>query len=137
MGRTVVDPLIRMVCVWPVETGAGVVADPAEVAVAVVPATGAAAAGVSWGVAAATGAEGEAAVSAAPLSLAMQPAASASRSTATRLTAIVRIEPFLVLMVFHHPFHGRGYTDFRHKLYISIYTIETNRELKRKLPQYW
>jgi len=33
-------------------------------------------------------------------------------------------------MVFYHPFHARIYTDFRHKLYVSIFTIEIHREIK-------
>jgi hypothetical protein len=29
--------------------------------------------------------------------------------------------------VFYHPFPGMIYTDFRHKLYFSLFTIDTDR----------
>jgi hypothetical protein len=46
--------------------------------------------------------------------LPVQPAATASMTTATRLKVINKYELFIV---FFHPFYPREYTIFRHKLY--------------------
>ena len=57
------------------------------------------------------------------VSLVVQPAASASIRTAARLVAMIRNLLCFSFMVFYQSYHGRIYTDFRHKLYFSIYTI--------------
>jgi hypothetical protein len=57
----------------------------------------------------------------------VQPAASASMNTATRLRAMMVNLLCFPFMVFYHPYPGSTYTDFRHNLYDSIYTIDSYR----------
>jgi hypothetical protein len=105
MGSTVVEPLILMVCLWPDATGVAVAAGAAAV-MAGVPAASLIAGEVT-GTCVATGALVDGVV---------QPAASASMNTATRLKAMIENLLIFPLMVFYHPYYWRIYTDFRHKL---------------------
>jgi hypothetical protein len=86
IGRTVVDPLIFMVCFWPVETGALVVTG-----AAVVDWTAGVLTAVVMTVAATVGLATGTCVAAAFVDpLLVHPAAIASMKTATRLRVIVR-----------------------------------------------
>jgi hypothetical protein len=96
IGNTVVEPLILMVCFWPVETGAVVVTGAAVVD------TGA------WVVATTAGvAVGTWVVTGGFVSLPVQPAANASMNTATMLRITNKYEPFFTFMVFYHPFYPK------------------------------
>jgi hypothetical protein len=97
IGRTVVDPLILMVCFCPVETGALVVTGAAAVAWAAGVAAGAGVETVAAAVGAATGAC-VATVFVDPLPV--HPAAIASMNTATRLRVIIKEELLFAFMVF-------------------------------------
>jgi len=85
IGRTVVDPLILMVCFCPVETGALVVTGGAAVAWAAGVAAGAGVETVAAAVGAATGV-----VTVVVDPLPVHPAAIASMNTATRLRVIIK-----------------------------------------------
>jgi hypothetical protein len=113
MGRTVVEPLIFMVCFWPDDTGAAVVTGAAAVT------TGAGAAVVTTTVGDAMGA---CVATGFVVPLSVQPANSiATMSKAARLTDMNKYELLFAFMVFYHPFYACYYTFFRHILYEYIY----------------
>jgi hypothetical protein len=92
MGRTVVEPLILMVCFWPDETGAAVVTGATKVTAgaAAVPTT----VGDAVGAWVATGCV---------VPLPVQPAKSiAKTSNAARLMVTSKYELLLTFMVFYH-----------------------------------
>jgi hypothetical protein len=98
IGPTVVDPLILIVCFWPDEIGAAVVA-----AGAAVVATGAGAAVVATTVGDAVGAWVATVVF---VPLPVQPAKSiAAMSNAARLMVMSKYELLFAFMVFYHPFN--------------------------------
>jgi hypothetical protein len=98
IGPTVVDPLILMVCFWPEETDAAVVA-----AGAAVVATGAGAAAIVTTVGDAVGA---CVPTGAVVPLPVQPAKSiAATSNAARLMVMSKYELLFAFMVFYHPFY--------------------------------
>jgi hypothetical protein len=89
MGRTVVEPLIFMVCFWPVETGAVVVTGAAVVDTAPCVVTNTVGDAVGAGIVV--------------VPLPVHPAANASMNTAARLRKINKYELCFPFMVFHHP----------------------------------
>jgi hypothetical protein len=113
MGRTVVEPLILIVCLSPGVDGAAIAAGAAGGTAGAEPAVVRIAAGVGTVTCVATG-------FGAPVSV--QPAnSSAQMSSAARPAVMDKQDILLDFMVFYHPFHGGYYTLFRHKLYEYIY----------------
>jgi hypothetical protein len=105
IGRTVVEPLIVIVCRSPEE-------DADACPIAAVEGTDGVPAAPAGAMLAACVWVGAGAL----VSGVVQPAASARIITATRLTAITGNLFCFPLMMFYHPFDGVIYTDFRHKL---------------------
>jgi H+/Cl- antiporter ClcA len=94
MGKTVVEPLILMVCFWPVETGAWVVTCATGVEAGI------------WVVATTVGdAVGAVVATVVFVSFPVHPAANASMITATMLMVISKYELLFSFMVFDHPFN--------------------------------
>jgi hypothetical protein len=95
IGRTVVEPLILMVCFWPAGTGAAV---------------GTTATGVETGTAVGAATVEDAVVARVEtgvlVPLSVQPANSiADMSNAARLTVTIKCELLCVFIVFDHPFY--------------------------------
>jgi len=97
MGRTVVEPLILMVCFWPDETGAAVVTG----AAAVVAGAGAAVVAITVG-----DAMGACVATGVLVPLSVQPAKSIAKiSNAARLMVTSKYELLCAFMVFYQPFY--------------------------------
>jgi len=97
IGRTVVDPLIVMVCFWPVDTGAEVVTATAGADTA---------AGVFAETTAVGTAVGAAVATVVLVPLPVQPANSIAKiSNAARLMVMSKYELCFAFIVFNHPFH--------------------------------
>jgi hypothetical protein len=97
IGRTVVDPLILMVCFWPVEIGAAVVTTAAGVDISAGAAEVATTASDALGVRVATGVF---------VPLPVQPANNiAQMSNVARLMVTSKYELLFSFMVFYYPFY--------------------------------